>query len=123
MVMKFNVQLLQPLLLCNTTTYDRRNKHQSNVPEDALAGLVYLDHLWGENELKVHFMNPKELRERRWRYGGYILNAPQILSWVKPWNDHAIFYPKISLRRASKQDAHIRVWFNSSELIFEVYKL
>ena len=87
------------------------------MEKDALYGSFRLSQLWGDSELKVHFMNPDVLKKDHWKYGGHILNAPQILSWVKPWNDNADSYPRISLTVATEQDAHIRVKFDSCELV------
>ncbi len=68
-------------------------------------------------------MNPEVLVNCM--YGGYGLNPPQILDWVQPWNEHAEYYPTISLVDPKEKDqAHIRVELKSckfAQYMFQVF--
>ena len=87
----------------------------ASPPREAMFGSMRLSQLWGKKELKVHFINPNELQDSGWKYGGYSLNPPQILSWAMTWNNHAKFYPKIHPTLVPIQDSDIRVWFDSGQ--------
>ena len=64
------------------------------------------------SRLKVHFLNPKVLKERGWSSGDQ-LTLTTIFAWATSWNTHATYYPKIVKAPAEKDEAQIRVKFDS----------
>lgn len=112
---KLIFQTLQTLF-CNTALH---RPDYRNTKENALSGSLRLSQLWNVKELKVHFINPEVLVNSKYGdYKGFDLNPPQILEWVQLWNDHAEYYPTISLVPSKEKDqAHIRVELDSRELL------
>ena len=65
------------------------------------------------SRLKVHFLNPEVLQDRSWYCGKYPLSPVTIISWACTWNTHATHYPKFVDGLFEKDEADIRVKFDS----------
>ena len=83
---------------------------------DIAHGSVRLTLRWDKTrfqELKIHFLNPKTLEKEKWLCGRKVLTTDLILAWATYWNSHATHYPRLADMEATKEDAQIRVFFDS----------
>ncbi len=103
---------------CTATTEDRLEQDTAtNIPVGALPGSARRHLLWDIDqfpELTVYFLNPDLLDTEKWKCGHAQLTTNNILDWTDAWNEHPNRnYPKIVDRVVSKEEAQIRVLFNS----------
>ena len=88
---------------------------------DVAHGSVRLSLRWDTTRfrepLKIHFLNPDVLEREKWKCGRKVLTTDLILAWATFWNGNATHYPKLADLDATRDEAQIRVFFDSEYFI------